>query len=267
MLCAVDPIREMVVRRDAIELRRRLIQISRKSFSAVIRDLSAAIVRDDHSLCVFRIDPQIMVIAVWCVDRAKRLAAIRGMPKLNIDHVDFVDIFRAGVNTGIVPCPLSQIAIFVHALPCVPTVLAAKQATIVGFDDCPHAVRIHRGNCNADDADGSLRQTGLARDLRPRVSSVDTLPQSRSFAATLQTVRRSQHSPRRSINHSRIVGVEDEVNRADFVVDKQNFLPSRPSISRAKHAAFWIRSVQVPHRRDVNQVWIARMNSDSRDVT
>src|SRR5215471_15435582 len=64
LLRAVQPIREPVVGRDAIELSRRLIVLRGPGPTAVERDRRAAVVAEDHSVRIVRVDPEIVVVAM-----------------------------------------------------------------------------------------------------------------------------------------------------------------------------------------------------------
>src|SRR5262245_20153119 len=76
LLGAVDAIRDRVVGYDTIELRRRLIHVRRPRGAAVDRNLGAAVVGNDHSLRLGRIDPQVMMVAVRRADLLITPAAV-----------------------------------------------------------------------------------------------------------------------------------------------------------------------------------------------
>src|SRR5262249_22585013 len=73
LLGPVNPVRKVIVGNDAVELRRRLIVIRAPALAAVEGDLGAAIVADDHALRGGRVDPQVVMVAVWSADHAEVL--------------------------------------------------------------------------------------------------------------------------------------------------------------------------------------------------
>src|SRR5512145_1617256 len=75
LLRAIDVIGEIIVERDAVELRGRLILL-RPVFAAVERDVRAAVVGVDHSVWVVRRDPKVVMIAVRRLDRRVRAPAV-----------------------------------------------------------------------------------------------------------------------------------------------------------------------------------------------
>src|SRR5262249_9313987 len=64
LLRAVDAVGVLVVDVDAVELRGLLVVDRRPRGAAVQRDVGAAVVALDHALRVFRIDPEVVVVAV-----------------------------------------------------------------------------------------------------------------------------------------------------------------------------------------------------------
>src|SRR5262249_4754624 len=149
-------------------------------------------------------------------------------------------------DTRVVPGPLPQVGVLVEPLPGLAAVVGAKHAAVLGLDDRPDAVGVHRRDGNADDADGRLGQAGLARDLLPGVAAVGTFPQARAGAAALQAVGRAFDAPGRSVKHARVGGVEDQVNRADLVIDEKDTLPRLAAVLAAEDAALLVWPVQVP---------------------
>ena len=64
LLRAVGVIREIVVQRDAIELRGGLLILSRPGSPAVGADVGAAVVAFDHPVGIIGRDPEIVIVAV-----------------------------------------------------------------------------------------------------------------------------------------------------------------------------------------------------------
>src|SRR5262245_2932265 len=266
LLGAVDPVREVIVGRDAVELSGRLIVIRAPAFAAAEADLGAAVVADDHALGRGRVDPQIVMVAVGSADHAEVSSAVLGVPEQDVDDVDVVGILRPGVNARVIPGPLAQFARLIDLGPGLARVVRAKDTAVLSLDDGPDTIRIDRRNRQADDADDPLRQALVAGDLFPRVAAVGALPDTGPRSAALQAVGRAFHPPRRRINDARIVRVESQFERADFVVDEENLFPGEAAVTAAKDAALLVGAVQVAQRRDVEEVWILRMHADARNV-
>ncbi len=70
----------------------------------------------------------------------------------------------------------------------------------------------------------------------------------------------------RRVERGRRLAVDDEVDRADAVVDVEHLLPRLAAVGRAEDAAFLVLREQVAHRGDVHHVGVRRMNDDARDV-
>ena len=72
LLRAVDVVREVVVERDAVELRGRLVHAACVQVRPPsLRDVRAAVVALDHALRIVGRDPQVVVVAVRRRDAVK----------------------------------------------------------------------------------------------------------------------------------------------------------------------------------------------------
>src|SRR6266481_2684147 len=87
LLRGIDAVGILVVDVDAIKLRRRLVVDRRPRLAAVEAYAGAAIVAFDHPVWVTRIDPEIMIVAVRCLDLRKAGAAVGRFPKIGRAHV------------------------------------------------------------------------------------------------------------------------------------------------------------------------------------
>src|ERR1044072_7819985 len=74
--CApIDVVRKIVIERDAIKLRRRLILLS-PAPAAVERNVRAAVVALDHAVRIVRSDPKIVIVSVRHLNVRVRAASI-----------------------------------------------------------------------------------------------------------------------------------------------------------------------------------------------
>ena len=266
LLRAVDAVREVVVSRDPIELRRRLVLISRPCGTAVVRHLSAAIVSDQHAFGILRINPQVVVVAVRRSNGREVRTAIVGTPEADVQHIHFVNVVRPGVDPGVVPGSLTQVAIFVHASPGFSRIVTAEQTAVSRLNDCPNAVRIDRRDSNATNSDSALRQTAVLCNFLPRRPAVGTLPQPGTFSTTFQAVRSSKHLPCRCVKHACVVWIEHNIHRARFVVGEQDTIPRLATVGRSEDPALLARSIQVTQCRYENDVGICGVDTDPRNV-
>ena len=107
LLRTVDVVRKIVVERDAIKLRRRLILFGPAS-PAVVGDIRAAVVALDHPVGIVRSDPEIVVVAMRNIDRAKSDCAVIRFEEANVQNVNRIDVLRICIDTRVVPRALSQ---------------------------------------------------------------------------------------------------------------------------------------------------------------
>ena len=78
LLRAVKLVRKLVVDPHAVDFCGRLIHLRRPGAAAVGGDVCAAVVRLDHDLAVFRVDPDVVVVAVRRAKRRERFTAVGG---------------------------------------------------------------------------------------------------------------------------------------------------------------------------------------------
>src|ERR1700722_3258614 len=187
------------------------------------------------------------------------------MHQADVHDPDVVDVLRACVDSGVIPGTLTQIAVFAGFGPRLTRVFRTEDAAVLGFDDCPNSLRIHRRHGDADDADGPLRQSLGARDLFPGIAAVGAFPQTGAGSAAFEAVRRAFDAPRARIDDARIVRIEDQIDRADFIVDEEHVFPGRAAVVAAKNAALLARAVEMAEGCDVDEVGVLRMDADARD--
>src|SRR5205807_8603717 len=110
LLRAVQPVGRPRVGGDVIQLGGGLVIDRRPRRTRVVGDHCTAVVAFDHALAVGRVDPQIVVIAVWDRERGERLAAVVGLPGLYVQYPYGFRIARVGEDVVVVPGTLPQVS-------------------------------------------------------------------------------------------------------------------------------------------------------------
>ena len=159
LLRAADVIREVIRRDHVIELRRGEVFV-RPRLPAVDAHLRTAVVGLDHALVVLGVDPKVVRVAVVhaTAHGTKRLPAVGRFHERHVVRVDDVGVLRVGVDLGVVPRALPQVAIVVRALPRRTAVIGSKDAARIGFDVGPDAIRISSRHRDADVAPDKFTQ-------------------------------------------------------------------------------------------------------------
>src|SRR5262249_53368908 len=96
LLTAVDPVGELVVGFDVVELPGRLVVPVAPALASVDRDDGSLIRRGDHVFRVLWVDPDevIVVASRRAAKPLECLASVRGSPDRLAGHVDDVAVFR-----------------------------------------------------------------------------------------------------------------------------------------------------------------------------
>src|SRR5256884_4893780 len=113
LLRAVNTIEKIVVRRDVIELRGRLVVLRGPISAAVNRDGGTAVVAVDQAIGILRIDPQSVMIAVRRVEALESFASVDGPIKPGVGDVHLVRILRVCPNVGEIPRPLAEAVVVI----------------------------------------------------------------------------------------------------------------------------------------------------------
>ena len=103
LLATVDPERRLIVGADAVKLRRGLVHDAGPGLAAVKGHGCATVVAVDHVLVIVRVDPVIVVIAVWRGHFFPGLAAIDRLHHRHVQHVDGILVHRVGRDVDVVP--------------------------------------------------------------------------------------------------------------------------------------------------------------------
>src|SRR5262249_8432035 len=102
LLGTVKAIGILIVYRDLIHFRRRLIHLRALALPTVGRYIGSAVVRLEHVIRIFWIDPNIVMIAVGCDGAAERLAAVRALEPVFVANEDDVGISRVDAERVVI---------------------------------------------------------------------------------------------------------------------------------------------------------------------
>src|SRR5712692_6144025 len=108
LLSAVESVGELVIQPDAIDFSSWLIQLRRPGATAVERNIGAPVVGLDHDLAVFRIDPDVVIVAMRSAKDRKRLAAVGGFKESFRARVNHVGIRRVGAERDVIKWTLDH---------------------------------------------------------------------------------------------------------------------------------------------------------------
>src|SRR6202012_407402 len=187
LLGSVDSVGDLIIRDYTIDLRGWLVQLSRPRLSSVHRDGSSAIVAFDHYLRVFRVDPEIVIVAVWHGNRVESFSTVRGSEEISIGGVDHVRIFGIGKDVPVIPRAPEKGALRVDADKALSSIVRTEHTSVRGVHQCPYTIWHGRRDVDAYSSYWSLRES--PRQLSPMVAAI------RSFENS--TIgRSSHHSPR-----------------------------------------------------------------------
>src|SRR5262249_25650953 len=135
----VDPIRELVVGADVIELSGRLVVPRAPGLAAVDADDRALVAGEQDDLRVVGVDPDgVVIVAAGCtLDGSKCLAAVGGAIGRSVGDVDDVWVLRVCPYLSKIATPPPKTPVAVDALPAL--------AGVVGPVDAPQLRRVDHG--------------------------------------------------------------------------------------------------------------------------
>src|SRR5204862_7374735 len=88
----------------------------------------------------------------------------------------------------------------------------------------------------------------------------------RSGTAAPHAPRIAARFPQRRVQRLRMIRIDDELDRAGLVVLVENLLPRLAAVLRAEDAAIGIRRRVMTERRHVDDVGVAGIDANLRDV-
>ena len=268
LLRTVQQIRVLLVHRDHVELRRRLVEDARPGAAAIGRHVRAAVVRLNRVGGVVGIEPDAVVVAVWCRHGAERRAAVAGALQRQRAHPDVVRVLRIDVDVVEIERPAAQVRGVVHELPgrsrigrLVESALGARR-----FDH-----RVHRR--------GWLRAMLMSIlpirvEGRPFDSFVQVSPPSvacrcrRRWPVPPLMMSHPLRKPRYIPAYSSLGWtVHRDDASAGLLVDEQGLLPGLAAVGGLEDPALPVRPERRAERRQPHDVGIGRMNDDFANLT
>ncbi len=266
LLRAVGVIRKIVVECDTVELGGGLLILTGPGASAVGADVGAAVVAFDHAVGIIGGDPKIVNVAVRGANGVEGFAAIVGPVEAGVDGKDGVWFQRIGEDARVVPGALAELAILIHAAPGFACVVRAKHAAIFGFDERPDAIGIRWRDGDADAAEDAFGQSRISAEIGPGVAAVGGFEQAAIGAATFQIPRDAMHIPEGGVDNIRISGIENQIHRAGLYAACINLFPCFTTVGGAENAALFVRSPEMAHGRDVDDVGILGVHANRADL-
>ncbi len=173
-------------------------------------------------------------------------------------------VLRVGVDVRVVPGALAEAAVGVDQPEALSAVVGAEEAPLLGLDQGPDAARARPRNGHPDSSLDPLREP--LGDRLPRVASVAGPVEAGVLAAAFHGPGPSHRLPDRGVENARVGRVDGQVHRARLVADEEHLLPGLAAVLRAEDPALRVRTEGVAQRRDVDEVGVARVNTDSGDL-
>ena len=266
LLRAVGVIGEVLVERDAIELRGGLVLDGRPRFAAILGDGRAAVVGLDHALRIFGGDPEVVVVAVGRGEGGEGASPIGRAVGADVQGVDDIGIPGVGKDVGEVPGALAEVVFLIHARPVFTGVIGAEEAAIGGFDHGPDTVRIGGGDGHGDAALHAAGQPGRMGDIGPRVAAIGGFPETAARAAAVEAPGFAADLPERGVDGAGVGGIHREVHGAGLGAFGQDLFPGCATVRGTVDAAFRIRPPEVAEGGHVDHVRILRMHAHRADV-
>ena len=265
LLGAVDAVRELIVGVDLIELGRWLIVLRAPGATAVERDVGAAVVRLDHDPPVGRIDPQVVVVAVWDAHAREGPAAIDALEVALGAGVDDVGVGRVGGDRGVVEGAGAELRIVGDQRERAARVVGAVEARAgLRLDQNVDAVGVgatHRDVRLADESGGEA-----IGELRPGGAAVGALVDAAFHGAGDDRPGLPFGAPHGRVDDVRITGIELHVDRAGRVTHMERTGPGAAAVGGAVHAACVGRAERVADRGHECDARVGGMHAHRADV-
>ncbi len=173
LLGTVQAVGELIVDRDPVELRCRLIPLGRPRATPVERDRGAPVVALHHDVGVVGVDPQRVAVAVRHRGHGQvARAAVHRLVEENVVDPDRVLVLRISGDAHVVPRTVPELLLAGELAPRVAAVVGAVHAAglVLGLDDGPHPVGVGRRHRDASLPEEPLRQP--RGELLPAVAPV-----------------------------------------------------------------------------------------------
>src|SRR6266446_2789520 len=271
LLCAIDPVRKLIIGDDVIELRGRLVVPGTPSLAAIHADGRALVHGDGDDVRVFGIDPDsvVVVAARRAFDGGEILARVGGAVGRSVRHIDDIFISRIDAHAAEVVAASIDTFFAIHLLPAFASVIGAIDAAPrLRVHPCIHAVGIagRDGRTDAADTFGFTRQS--FGELPPSGATVggfvETAP--RSGVATAGRPWRTARGPHAGEDYLRVARIEDKIHAANIFILVENLLPCLAAVERTVNATLGVRAVRMPLGCDEEAIGILGIDDDGCDL-
>src|SRR5437763_847952 len=122
-----------------------------------------------------------MVVAVRRADLLERLATVPRPPESDVDDVHLVLLLRGGVDAGVVPGALAEVAVLARLVPRLAAVRRAKDAAFgVRAEQVPEGGGVNDVRVFGVDADAGQVARVAEANVLPRLAGVGGLPHTRA---------------------------------------------------------------------------------------
>ena len=150
LLSAIDPIRNLLISRYMVHLRRRLVVDRGPASAAIEGHTGTAVIPLDHALGVVRIDPQIMIISMRHLYLEKGASSIDRLPALDIQCPDSFWVLGISVDMLVIPRACPEVTVLAQPFPVLAAVIGSKERAILRVDDSPDTVLFSGRDSQAD---------------------------------------------------------------------------------------------------------------------
>ncbi len=272
---AVEPVRNLVVARDVIDLPVRQRDLHGSPCPG--RDVRAAVIGQHVMRRIGRIDPAVVAISAGCGTQRlhllaalarKGLATVARIMVAAVQDQHAVGVLRIGLDENVVTRAHDEVAVPAHDLPVAAAVVAAPDRTLVlGLDQCVHALRIGRRDGYVDLAERRFRKSVRGRQMRPCLAVVVRDVHAAARAAAQLGPRAHAELPGAGEHGVGIAWIHAEPATAGFLIDEQRLLPAPAAIGGAEHAAFALRRRAGTFGAHQHVVGVLRVDEDARDAS
>ena len=281
LLRGVQPVRELRVRRDVVELAGRLVVDRRPRLAAVEGHACATVVAVDHAAGVVGVDPEIVVVVVGQLNGVERLSPVYRLPERLVEVVydlgvprvseDMVVVVRTHRHLGVVVYVLPRLAVVVRpvqsARPATKFCQRSNASRASDVEDRPHPAGPCRCAGHADPPLGHVGKARVVRQVGPGVAPVEAPEYPAVRPATVRVPVAAACVPGRRVDDPRVGRVHPYIVRPGVLALEQHSFPRPPAVVGPEHPLLLVRPLQVPEHGGVYEVGIVRVDSQPRGVS
>ncbi len=199
------------------------------------------------------IDPEGVAVAVRRAHGPEGLTAVVGFPHRRVEGVDRVGIGGIGLDVGVVPGPLAELAVGVHPAELGAAVVGAEETALVVLDECPDPFGEGRRDRHRDavpDRPWEGPWLSFNQVLPPSMALVETAVGTTGDHGPGSSLR----LPDRRVEDPRVARVHGEIHGAGSVRHKEHLRPAETAIGRPVDAALFTRAEDVSQDGDIDDI-------------